>query len=69
MDPPSHKASDGQARIDTNFFHQVFQFFLFFHREPNDIFLVHIDPFQKKDTLKVVSAIPIQQLNTNVMRY
>ncbi|HLB73957.1 MAG TPA: hypothetical protein VJJ98_08055, partial [Sedimentisphaerales bacterium] len=45
------------------------QFFLFFRREPNDIFLVHTDPFQKNDTLKVVSAIPIQPLKSNVMRY
>src|SRR3989338_423315 len=56
-------------RLSFAFFHQFFQFFLFFRREPNDIFLVHTDPFQKNDTLKVVSAIPIQPLKSNVMRY
>src|SRR3990172_1692210 len=56
-------------RLSFAFFLQFLQFFLFFRREPNDIFLVHTDPFQKNDTLKVVSAIPIQPLKSNVMRY
>jgi len=36
---------------------KVFQFFLFFRRKPNNIFLVHTDPFQINNILKVISAI------------